>query len=306
MKKTIILIGLVVSLGLLITYSINHNFTHVTSLINLENEKKHHIAGFWEIGPIEIDDDDPTKNWFFTEASYEWCIGSGLINDPYIIENVTIDATGANGITIENSNASFILRNCVIYNAALRGIFLEDVDNGLIYNNTSSENYNGIFIRRANFINISYNHVVDNTHNGIEMGSFCSSCVVSDNVIINNYQNGIVLRQENLYCNITNNTVIGHIYSGIHVQGGSNYNNILFNTVKNNPGNGISIYYSSQNNVSANKVYNNQQFGIVMREGNSNNIISQNILTGCAIGFALPTYSSISSNIIDTTNLQKD
>ncbi len=304
--KKFILIGLVVFLGQLDIYNANYNYYQEKNFENIESDDEFELnrAGSWEIGVIEIDDDNPTKNWSFTEASYEWCNGSGTINDPYIIENVTINATGAiNGILIENSNAYFMIRNCVVYNASSRGILLERVDNGIIYNNTSSQNFYGIFIRRANFINISNNYVINNYHNGIEIGSFCSSSTVSGNIVINNYQNGIVLRQANVLCNITNNTVSGHIYSGIHIQGGSNYNNVLFNTVKHNPGDGISIYHSNHNNVSANKVYNNKQFGIVLREENSNNIITQNTMIGCGIGFSRGLTTTFTSNIIDSTNL---
>ena len=304
--KKFILIGLVVFLGQFDIYSVNYNYYQEKNFEYKENDDEFELkrAGSWEIGPIEINDDNPTKNWSFTEASYEWCNGSGTINDPYIIENVTINATGAiNGILIENSNAYFMIRNCVVYNASSRGILVERVDNGIIYNNTSSENFYGIFIRRANFMNISNNYVIDNSHNGIEIGSFCGSVIVSDNVIINNNQNGIVLRQSNLFCNITNNTVIGHTSSGIHIQGGSNYNNILFNTVKDNPGDGISLYHSNHNNVSVNKLYNNKRFGIVIREENGNNIISQNTMIGCGIGFSRGTITTITSNIIDNTNL---
>ena len=274
------------------TYNLDFTFDN-------ENVKLSEISG-----PIYIDDTDPTKNWLITNATYDWCSGSGLINDPYIIENVTINALSyPHGIFIENSNVHFMIRNCVVYNAYSRGIRLNRVDHGILYNNTSSQNDNGIFINRCNFINVTNNYIIDNAHNGIELSAFCSSCTVSDNVIINNDQNGIVLRQENLFCNITNNTVIGHRYSGIHIQGGSNYNNILFNTVKDNPGDGISIYHSNHNNISANKLYNNKQFGIVIREENSNNIISQNTMIGCGIGFSRGTITTITSNIIDNTNL---
>ena len=304
--KKFILIGLVVFLGQLDIYNANYNYYQEKNFENIENDDEFELnrAGSWEIGPIEIDDDNPAKNWSFTEASYEWCNGSGTINDPYIIENVTINGTGAiNGILIENSNAYFMIRNCIVYNASSRGIRLKNVDNGVIYNTTSSQNFYGIFISRANFVNISNNFVIGNSHNGIEIGSFSSRCIVSDNVIIDNNQNGIVLRQANVFCNITNNTVSGHIYSGIHIQGESNYNNVLFNTVKDNPGDGISIYHSNHNNVSVNNIYNNKKFGFVIREEGSNNIFSQNTMIGCGIGFSQCGTTTITSNIIDNTNL---
>jgi len=257
--------------------------------------------------PIYIDDTDPTKNWSITEVSNEWCNGSGLINDPYVIENVTIDASGfSNGIFIENSNVYFIIKNCVVYNASIRGIRLKNVDHGIIYNNTCSQNPNGIYLGSCDYNNITNNYIINNFVNGIELSSFCSSNTISGNIAINNNKNGIVLRQECLFNNITNNTVIGHTRSGILIQGESNNNNIKSNTVNDNPGNGISLYWSHQNNVSVNIISHNKRYGILLLEESSNNVISQNLLIGCGIGFDVgtpATIATISSNSIDATNL---
>ena len=220
-------------LGFFILLYPNVNWHPVTGNGQLEsdNEPELKTAGYWEIGPIEIDEDDPTKNWSITEVSNEWCNGSGLIHDPYIIENVTIDASGfSSGIFIENSDVYFIVRNCTIYNAIGRGIRLNRVDHGILYNNTSTQNDNGIFLNRCNFLNVTNNYILDNSHNGIELSAFCSDNTISGNIAINNDQNGIVLRQECLFNNITHNTVSGHRYSGILIQGESDNNNIKYNT----------------------------------------------------------------------------
>jgi len=42
--------------------------------------------------PVLIDDLDPNFNWSRTAQENEWCYGSGSWSDPYIIENITIDA----------------------------------------------------------------------------------------------------------------------------------------------------------------------------------------------------------------------
>ncbi len=45
-------------------------------------------------------------NWTITNSTYAWCKGSGVYNDPYIIENLTIDGGASSyttGILIENS-----------------------------------------------------------------------------------------------------------------------------------------------------------------------------------------------------------
>ena len=308
-KKKGELIVFSIILGFSILLYPNFNLYQVTNngQLGSDNEPKLKTAGYWEIGPILIDDDDPTKNWTITEVSNEWCSGSGLINDPYIIENVTIDASGFDsGIFIENSNIYFIVRNCSVYNANSRGIRLNRVDHGNLHNNTSSQNNNGIFINRCNFINITNNYILDNSHNGLELSAFCDDNTISGNIAINNDQNGIVLRQECLFNNITNNTVSGHTRAGILIQGESNNNNIKYNTVNDNPSEGISLYWSHHNNVSVNKISNNKRYGILVKEESSNNIISQNSLIGCGIGFDIgnpATITTVSSNSIDATNL---
>ena len=47
--------------------------------------------------------------------------GSGTESDPFIIEDWSIDASFTDGIRMENADVHFIIRNCRIYNAALRG-----------------------------------------------------------------------------------------------------------------------------------------------------------------------------------------
>ena len=59
-------------------------------------------------------------NWSATAAE-DWCIGSGTFEDPYIIENCTIDASTSpinSGILIVDSeDVYFQVRNCTIQGA---------------------------------------------------------------------------------------------------------------------------------------------------------------------------------------------
>jgi hypothetical protein len=59
-------------------------------------------------------------NWS-TAVGYEWCTGDGSWGNPYIIENITIDASSSatgSGIYIQNSkNDYFIINNCTVFNA---------------------------------------------------------------------------------------------------------------------------------------------------------------------------------------------
>ena len=59
-----------------------------------ENAKKSGPLGY----NIHVD-----NNWTQTRAMYAWCTGSGTFSDPFIIQDVEIDANGGIGILIENN-----------------------------------------------------------------------------------------------------------------------------------------------------------------------------------------------------------
>ncbi|KKN18005.1 hypothetical protein LCGC14_0897000 [marine sediment metagenome] len=90
---------------------------------------------------IFIDDSDPNYNWSKTAAENVWLTGSGVPGDPYIIENLYINAHGVGGgIQISRSTKHFIIRNNWITNSGKleynAGILLYDtVENGIIENN---------------------------------------------------------------------------------------------------------------------------------------------------------------------------
>lgn len=120
-------------------------------------------AGYWDLtdSPIDIN-----NNWSATQSTYPWCTGAGTINNPYVIENVTIDGLQKSScITIKNTNDYFIIRNCTFYNTTTNwsgmyqaGIWLDNVDNGKIFNCYFTEfDYTGIDISFCSNLNISYN-----------------------------------------------------------------------------------------------------------------------------------------------------
>ena len=150
-KNNIRLISLSIIFGFSLLFFTNFKCYRRIDNGNIESDNKPELkmAGYWEIGPIEIDDDDPTKNWTYTETTYDWCSGSGIVNDPYIIENITINGQFTNGIYILNSNVFFIIRNCTVYNSSY-GIRINRADNGrIIKNNCSFNDDHGIFINRG-------------------------------------------------------------------------------------------------------------------------------------------------------------
>ncbi len=217
---------------------------------NLTNPKG---SAFWTVDYIHID-----GNWSDT-LKEDWCNGDGSWGNPYVIENVIIDASSSpteNGIFINNSkNDYFIINNCTVTKAGIgtweSGIKLENTNNGSLTNNNCSNNVRmGILL---------YNDSDNNT--------------ISGNTANNNY-NGIFLQnsENNI---ISGNTANNNDWSGISLLGDSDNNTISGNTANNNY-NGIFLQDSDNNIISGNTVNNNDLYGILLLEVSDDNTISGN------------------------------
>lgn len=90
----------------------------------------------FEESAIAIDDDATgvdAHNWTWAVAQ-EWCSGAGTEEDPFLIENVTIDAmNSSSGLSISNSNSTtyVTINSCTFINSseAGAGLYLDQVSN---------------------------------------------------------------------------------------------------------------------------------------------------------------------------------
>jgi len=271
-----------------------NNRDSVNNFLELES------AGYWYFTgeAIVIDDSDPGSNWSYTVTNNDWCSGSGTWSDPYIIENVTVDYYGislGNSIYIRNSkNSYFIIRNCTLDNSYPDtdpenvGIKLENVDNGILMNNTFTLNEYGISLS-SNCDNntILENKLIDNEAVGVELAGGCGGNIISKNIIDHTEQYGII-------CS----------YS-------SNGNNITNNIIKNNgwhwgleADSGIMILSSDDNIVSNNEITNNNQNGIyIYSDYCYDNVIINNTISGNRKGIRM-AYNVFGTTIRD--NLIRD
>ncbi|MHA1285290.1 MAG: NosD domain-containing protein [Promethearchaeota archaeon] len=216
--------------------------------------------------------------------------GSGTPFDPYRIENMTIDATASPtgcGIWIENSTATFIIRNCTIRGASNSGIFLNLTVNGTVSSCLLEDNNWGIKIADSNKTTI-YNSVIKrSTESGIyllnrfaisvncsvkknnitkclygiktEIGYRSHFLNISDNNIFNCSENGIFL--QNIENSTINNNKIEGCYKGsIKLEGTSICNNTIENNIMESGGiifvsnlAGYTTHRISQSNLLNNK-----------------------------------------------------
>jgi len=272
------------------------------------NLKKLKTSGGYFESFIHIDGSIP-DNWSDTTITYDWCSGDGSWSNPYIIENVTIDATGSptgSGIYIENSkNDHFIIRNCTAYNSGTdyydAGIKLENTNNGTLINNNCSNNAGCGIVLMINCENntLRGNTANENSYNGIRLNDFCDNNTISENTVNYNEYLGVYLTGYCDYITISGNTVNDNNDEGIHLDS-CNYNILLGNIVNNNNDNGIRIHRCNYNTLSGNTANYNKLIGMYLTNGGRHNILG-NTVTDNGGGIRLWQYcdhNTISGNNI--------
>jgi len=236
----------------------------------------------WDIqGPITIDDLPSSMNDWTWAVSQAWCTGTGTSGDPYVIDYLKIRDVSTNCISIQNSNAYFVIDHCELNNSVSgSGVYLSNVTNGRLTNNYLFENYNyGIHLsNNCDFNIISQNYAIKNRVQGIRL-DISDNNTITGNTMNNNggtsnfHGLGVYNSDGNL---ISHNTANGNYAHGIRINNGE-FNSLTENTVENNGDRGISIDSNSHHNtLLENTVFNNTNYGIYIETSNYNSI-SENI-----------------------------
>ena len=208
------------------------------------------ISGYWELNPFIIDNYGNGDYIWAEVASLPWCVGSGTIGDPFIIEFLDIDGQNSGScIEVRSSDIHFEIRSCSFYNSGSNqydaGLRLDSVSYGHLDSlNSSSNPRNGIILDACQDIFITMCTINDNEESGIVLiNCFNINIINNSDTINNNALHGIYL--ENSHSNeISGNTIHSNL-NGIYLNS-SNNNNVINNNFLNN-GNDIFEIGSSGN-----------------------------------------------------------
>ncbi|MFW6083343.1 MAG: NosD domain-containing protein [Thermoplasmatota archaeon] len=250
-------------------------------------------------GPIYINGNDN----FFSKAERENWKGNGTEDNPIIIENYDIAARSAgNGIMVSNTNLHFIIRNCMVYNAAFisnpylagEGIATYNSSNGLIASNTVFSNGgDGIDLKKSKNISVYMNEASSNKDDGIHV-SDSINCRVKNNTVSTNDDDGIYVDGESKKIIIRNNMV------NLNTE----YSIFLFHTdeslVKDNEiiKGRAGIVISDCNEITMNRnIVQDSKFGLYL-----SNMVKSKINNNEVSGGDYGIYASLASNNLFTDN----
>ncbi|MHA1149603.1 MAG: NosD domain-containing protein [Promethearchaeota archaeon] len=183
-------------LGLILSFSLSMmiygNFLPSLVLVSQSGEKNEEssnlsleLAGYTTTDPIEIIGDAAFEAF---NNSYDFCTGSGTWDDPYVISGISINANGEEHcVYIKSTRKNFTIKDSFFTKSGdkLAGIYIENVKNCTIMNNTLYKNGYGIQIT-----NSSYCTITDNTFylNSVGMRIiYGDNKICKDNLICKNY-----------------------------------------------------------------------------------------------------------------------
>ena len=234
--------------------------------------------------PIKI-----TSNADFTAQSFP---GSGTAEDPYVIEGYNITTTET-CIGIRDTDACFVIRDCLLKGEMLGGVHLRNVNHGEIRNNTILGGaYFGVALQSS-----SDNTVVNNTISGIYVhgdGVYIFSS--SDNTVVNNtiseYNYGVSI------VSALNNTLSSNIFvnNGIYISGNAveywRQNITTDNFVNGKP---LGYFWNWTSGT-----IDGTQYGQVLLANCTGVIVEDGVFSNASMGIQLgySSYCSLMNNII--------
>lgn len=244
--------------------------------------------------------------------------GSGLLQDPYLIENWAIIASFAHGIHIKNTNAYFTILNCQVEGGPnqYHGIYLENVQNGRIENTITEDVYYGTAIYLSNSShNTLTGNTVPNGYYGIYLSNspnntFTGNTTLNDIAIVVMDSNNNVFTNNTassgtfdnpaigLYNSDNNELTYNHVSSsdyGFYLQDSDDLL-LAYNLISNN-GYGIFAYGANNAAISYNNVSNNTGSAISV-DSSSNSTLTGNTISNNYGGISLEftSYNTLTGN----------
>lgn len=233
---------------------------------------------------------------FSNQASSNSWDGDGSIGTPYSITGLNItNSSLVPLIAISNTDVYFNITSNFISGGSY-GILLDNVTNGLIWDNSISSAANsGIGLSQSEYIWVDRNEIYENLEHGVYLSNTNDSTIFNA-TLRNNGQSGVVA-DYTIDIEIEECEIHANGEDGVKIREG-HHNQVLENHIYNNGASfyGITFGNSDHNIVSENYIYENSH-GINNGDSHYNNFTHNAIYNNTGIGIVVADHSLIEDNI---------
>ena len=198
---------------------------------------------------IDVSGDTELDQLFVNNPTWT---GLGTEAEPYVIQDLDIDATGSEfAISIAHTSKHLVIKDCIVRNSNMYGVFLQDANNVTLRNNVcvlnAMGNYYGIFVTECRDLVID-NNDCSNNGIGIYLQHTNNTKIVSNNC--SDSDAGIYLSNSS-YNQLLNN-ICNDTWDGIGLQVDCDFNTIDHNICNRTLNQGIYLTYSYNTTLSNN------------------------------------------------------
>ena len=224
--------------------------------------------------------------------------GRGDAVSPYLIEHYNIRNSTTHLISISDTNVHFKIDDNILdgITGTYNGIYLVNVTNGEIHNNTVKFTNHGVYLDASYSNELIINDVFSNSFNGIWLRDSFSNFLSNNTVFYNGHGISLSSSTNNIICY---NEVFNNSQQGIALWDSSS-NQIYHNIIEYNTWKGIIVTHSVWNQISANTIYGNLNEGIYLFNEN-NTIVEDNFISNSASDGIFVNGSSNNVNITANT-----
>ncbi|MHA2292397.1 MAG: NosD domain-containing protein [Candidatus Hodarchaeales archaeon] len=240
------------------------------------------------------------KNADFGPSKYDFP-GLGIPEHPFIIEGYNFVSDVFELIHIQDTDVNFIIRNNLLdgITNGNTGIFLSNVTNARVINNTILNTMQGIFLLSSDY-NYLENNTAKNNINGFYLESSDANTLINNTATSNTYY-GFVLEGSDAN-NLTSNTANDNRRRGFYLYSSSDTNTLVNNNANNNGQTGFYLQNSDANTLIGNTANSNTNNGVVLYSNCDGNTLSNNIAINNRNNYGFYVgYSSYSNTLINNT-----
>ncbi len=213
-------IVLMISLWLVIPsllLSIDQSYTQHASITQI---KDHTTSQYETSQPIVIE-----NNSDFLALGVS---GSGVVDDPYVIENLKISSVES-CITVRGTTAHFTIFDCILetVRSVESTILFDDVENGRVELCEIRDGYTGISILNSRFCSVENTSIFE-TSEGIYFYAVENCTIMNSQIVMNDRAVDFDI---STYCQLTNNSIYSNWQHGLDLSFLSNNNSVLGNMI---------------------------------------------------------------------------